>query len=239
MPDLTISPLTPDRWLALEDLFGKAGASNGCWCMYWRLGPRYHERPRQENKHDLQRLAASDRAPGLLAFDGETCAGWCEVAPRSELGWLAHARHLRPVDDLPVWSVPCFFIRRSHRGRGVMAALIEAAVGAAAAAGAPALEAYPVDTSVPCHTGNLYTGVASAFAQQGFEVVARRKPDRPIMRKHLRPPAQAGPAGGLRAGDARAHPAGQAAAAPMTPGAPGGLHQQAVATATASSRETG
>ena len=26
----TILPLTPDLWPALEDLFGKSGASNGC-----------------------------------------------------------------------------------------------------------------------------------------------------------------------------------------------------------------
>ncbi|HEY1322744.1 MAG TPA: GNAT family N-acetyltransferase [Streptosporangiaceae bacterium] len=189
MTDLFISPLTTERWPALEDLFGKAGASNGCWCMYWRLGPRYYQRPRQNNRRDLQRLAASSRAPGLLAFDGEICAGWCEVAPRAELGWLAHARHLQPVDDLPVWSVPCFYIRRTHRGQGVTGALIEAAVEVAGAAGAPALEAYPVDTSVPGHTGNLYTGIASSFAQHGFEVVARRKPDRPVMRRYLTRPA--------------------------------------------------
>ena len=33
---LTIRPLTPDLWPALEDLFGETGACNGCWCMYWR-----------------------------------------------------------------------------------------------------------------------------------------------------------------------------------------------------------
>jgi hypothetical protein len=43
---LTVRPLTPDLWPALEDLFGKSGASNGCWCMYWRLGPAYQRRPR-------------------------------------------------------------------------------------------------------------------------------------------------------------------------------------------------
>jgi GNAT superfamily N-acetyltransferase len=104
------------------------------------------------------------------------------VAPRAELQWLAHARHLQPVDDLPVWSVPCFYTRRTHRGRGVQDALIAAAIEAAADAGAPAIEAYPVDTAVPGHTGNLYTGIASTFARHGFEVVARRKQDRPVMR---------------------------------------------------------
>jgi GNAT superfamily N-acetyltransferase len=185
--DFTIRPLTSAEWPALEDLFGRSGASNGCWCMYWRIGPRYRDRPRADNKEDLQRLAASGRPPGLLAFDDDSgrAAGWCELAPRAELEWLARARYLEPVDDLPVWSIPCFYIRFSHRGQGVMGALIEAALPVAAAAGAPALEAYPVDTAVPGHSGNLFPGVAAAFARQGFQVVARRKPDRPVMRKVL------------------------------------------------------
>jgi GNAT superfamily N-acetyltransferase len=120
----------------------------------------------------------------LLACDGPVAAGWCELAPRASLGWLAHARYLQPADDLPVWSVPCFYVRRTHRRQGVMDALIAAAV-AAATAGAPALEAYPVDTAVPGHTRNLFPGTAPAFARHGFEVVARRKPDRPVMRRIL------------------------------------------------------
>ena len=54
-----------------------------------------------------------------------------------------------------------------------------------AAAGAPALEAYPVDTAVPGHTGNLFPGVASAIARHGFHELARRKPDRPLLRRDL------------------------------------------------------
>jgi GNAT superfamily N-acetyltransferase len=84
-----------------------------------------------------------------------------------------------------VWSLPCFYVRRTHRGQGVMGALIEAAIAVAASAGAPALEAYPVDTAVPGHTGNLFPGVASAFARHGFQVVTRRQPHRPVMRKIL------------------------------------------------------
>jgi len=67
----------------------------------------------------------------------------------------------------------------------VLDALIPAAVEAAASAGAPALEAYPVDTAVPGHTGNLFPGVASTFARHGFAEVARHKPDRPVMRRSL------------------------------------------------------
>jgi len=183
MADLTIKPLGPEQWPALEDLFGRAGASNGCWCMYWRIGPAYHNRPRADNKHDLRALALSGPPPGLLAFDGDTAVGWCELAPRADLTWLAASPLFKPVDDLPVWSIPCFYIRRTHRGQGVTGALIDAAVGAATAAGAPALEAYPVDTAAPGHTGNLFAGIASTFTGRGFTVVARPKPDRPIMRR--------------------------------------------------------
>jgi GNAT superfamily N-acetyltransferase len=178
-----VRPLSAENWPALEDLFGKAGASSGCWCMYWRIGPRYHDRPRAENKDDLRRLAGSAPSPGLLAFEADLAVGWCELAPRADLEWLDRVRHLRAGDDLPVWSVPCFYVRRAYRGTGVMESLIAAAIEAAAEGGAPALEAYPVDTSVPGHTRNLFPGVASVFARHGFEVVARHKPDRPVMRR--------------------------------------------------------
>jgi len=157
--------------------------------MYWRLGPRYHERPRAENKRELRNLAASGRPTGLLGFDGALAVGWCQLAPRADLAWLAHARYLGPVDDLAVWSVPCFFVRRSHRHQGMTVALIDAAAEVARGAGAPALEAYPIDTDVPRHTTNLFPGIASVFARCGFEVVARRRDDRPIMRKILRAPS--------------------------------------------------
>jgi GNAT superfamily N-acetyltransferase len=153
--------------------------------MYWRIGPVYHERPREQNRADLRRLTASGQPPGLLAFDRDVALGWSELAPRADLKWLAHARCLEPVDDLPVWSLACFYVRRTHRGMGVADALIAAAVQVAAAAGAPAIESYPVDTGVPSHTHNLFPGTASAFARHGFTVVARRKPDRPVMRRSL------------------------------------------------------
>jgi len=153
--------------------------------MYWRIGPRYRDRPRADNQDDLRRLAESTESPGLLALDGDRAAGWCELAPRADLEWLASSRYLRSDDSVPVWSVPCFYVRRSHCGQGVTGALISAAIDAATRAGAPALEAYPVDTSVPGHTRNLFPGVASTFSRHGFEVVARHKPDRPVMRKAM------------------------------------------------------
>lgn len=183
---LTVRPLTPDVWPALEDLFGKGGAGNGCWCMYWRIGPEYAKRPREKNRRALRRIVKHGPPPGLLAFDGERAVGWCALTPRDDLAWLNRKHALEPVDALPVWSISCFYVRRGYRRQGVMSALIAAALKAAKRADAPALEAYPVDTARPDSTSNVFTGTASAFRRAGFKTVARRLPSRPIMRHDLK-----------------------------------------------------
>lgn len=113
--NLTIHQLTPDRWPALEDLFGKGGASNGRWCMYWRIGSAYHKRPREENRHAFCEIVADGPPPGLLAYDGERAVGWRQLTPRADLLWLARARFFEKVDDLPVWAISCFYVRRGCR----------------------------------------------------------------------------------------------------------------------------
>jgi GNAT superfamily N-acetyltransferase len=183
---LTIRPLTPSLWPALEHLFGRGGASNGCWCMYWRIGPEYHKRPREQNKSALRRIVKKGPPPGLLAFDGDRAIGWCQLTPRQALSWLNRRPAFQPVDNVPAWSLSCFYIRRGYRRRGVMKALIIEALKAAKRAHAPAVEAYPVDTAQPGSTSNIFTGTASTFRRLGFRIVARPKPSRPIMRHDLK-----------------------------------------------------
>jgi len=142
---LAIRPLTPDLWPALEDLFGKAGASNGCWCMYWRIGSLYRQRPRERNKAAFRRIVKRGPPPGLLAFDGDKAVGWCQLTPRDDLLWLDRGRALGRVDEVPVWSISCFYVRRAYRRKGVTAALIAGALKAAKRARAPSVEAYPWD----------------------------------------------------------------------------------------------
>jgi GNAT superfamily N-acetyltransferase len=183
---LTVRPLTPDLWLDLEDLFGPHGASNGCWCMYWRIGSAYAKRPREKNKRDFRRVVKNGPPPGLIAFDGDLAVGWCQLTPRADLPRLETGRFTPRVDEKPVWSLSCFYVRRGHRKKGVMAALIKEAIKVAKRAKAPALEVYPVDVRAPTATGNLYTGVASTLERAGFKTVARPAAHRPIMRHDLK-----------------------------------------------------
>ncbi len=187
---LTFRPLTSELWPAFVDLFGKYGACNGCWCMYWRIGSLYNKRSRDLNKRAFHRIVNAGPPPGLLAFAGDLAVGWCQLTPRSDLPWLDRTRTLQPVDDVPVWSVSCFYIRPGYRRSGVMSALIEAAVKAARRSRAIALEAYPVDTDRPGSSANVFTGTAGAFSRAGFKPVARRAPHRPIMRYELKVPRE-------------------------------------------------
>jgi GNAT superfamily N-acetyltransferase len=183
-PELTIRPLTPDLWPALVDLFGEKGACSGCWCMYWRVGSEYRKRPAEQNKRDFRRIIEQGPPPGLIAFDGDLPVGWCQLTPREALPWLDRTWRVRRVDNVPVWSISCFYVRKGYRRRGISRALIAAALKAAKRAKAPALEAYPLDGALsPSSTS---TGYASTFTRAGFKVVARRTREKPIMRHTLK-----------------------------------------------------
>ena len=148
--------------------------------MYWRIGAAYRARPAAQNRRDFAAIVRCGPPPGLVAFAGELAVGWCQVTPRSEMAQLERHPRLAPVDDSPVWSLTCFYVRKGWRRRGVTYALVEAALKRAERAGAPALEVYPLDRRyTPSATS---TGVVSQFAKLGFEIVARRSPARPVMR---------------------------------------------------------
>jgi GNAT superfamily N-acetyltransferase len=181
-----IAPLTPDLWPQLEELFGPVGACNGCWCMYWRIGSAYTQRPRDANKKDFKAVVKRGPAPGLLAFEGDKAVGWVQVTPRAALPGLDRARFTKAVDDTPVWSVSCFYVRKGYRGKGVSKALIDAAIAFAKKQKAPALEAYPMTTSgEKKSSSSIYTGSTSSFAKAGFKTVAKPAEHRPTMRLDL------------------------------------------------------
>ncbi len=182
----TVRPLTPDLWPQLEELFGAVGACNGCWCMYWRIGSAYTERPRDENRKAFRAIVKKGPPPGLLVFDRDVAVGWAQVTPRASLAGLDRGRFTKKVDDVPVWSLSCFYIRKGRRGQGISTALIDAAIAYAKKVKAPALEAYPMKAEGKRSNAGMYTGAASSFEKAGFRIVAEPAPHRPTMRLDLR-----------------------------------------------------
>jgi GNAT superfamily N-acetyltransferase len=181
---LQFRPLTQDRWPDLEALFGERGACGGCWCMFWRLGrSQFDAQKGAGNRKGFKRLVASGRVPGILAYDGEAPVGWCAVEPREEYTRLERSRVLAPIDDTPVWSVTCLFVRRDYRRCGVSIELLRAAVAHVKRQGGQVVEGYPVEPAGgQTADAFAYTGLASAFRQAGFTEAARGSPSRPIMR---------------------------------------------------------
>ena len=192
-PELRIHPLTPDRFADLERLFGPRGACAGCWCMWWRLPRAQWEAGKGEgNRRGLETYVRGGAIPGLLAYDGEAPVGWVAVEPRAAYPRLARSRSLAPVDERPVWSITCFFVARSHRGRGVTRALVEAAAAHARTHGAPALEAYPVDSRARLGDAFLYTGARLDVRGARVRGGGAPEPDAPARAAPAqRPPASA------------------------------------------------
>jgi len=185
LPALDFQPLTPDRWGDLTSLFGPRGACAGCWCMFWRLPRKEFEHGQGEgNRRALRRLVASGRVPGIMAYDGGAAVGWCSIEPRERFAALERSRALRRIDDAPVWSVTCFFVKRGYRRRGMAVALLEAAVAHAAAHGAQLVEGYPIEPrSKTLADAFAWNGPIAVFRAAGFSEAGRGATGRPIMRR--------------------------------------------------------
>jgi GNAT superfamily N-acetyltransferase len=170
-----IVPLTPKRWDAVAGLFGEGGDPKSCWCMFWRLRSKeWSLGNAREVRDGLHRLVDEDRdpAPGLLALRGDRAVGWVSLGPRQDFQRLEHSRVRPRIDDLDVWSIVCFVVSKTERGRGLTTELLNAATAYAIKHRAPGLEAYPVDPGdgrVPPALG--YTGLLSTFEAAGFKVV--------------------------------------------------------------------
>ena len=189
---LDIRPLTADTWPDLAALFEQGGDPKWCWCQFYRVrGLDWSNSSADGNRDRLATLTRDGPPTGLVGYRDGRAVGWVSLAPRPAYDRLTRAKVLAPVDDRPVWSIVCFVVSRSARGRGVARALLDGAIAWARAEGATILEAYPSDVKgrkVPA--ANLYHGSLSMFEDAGFEVVARRQfnkatPVRPIVRLDL------------------------------------------------------
>ena len=174
---MDITPVTPERWNDLVDLFERKGPrggtpmTDGCWCMWWRQRTGSRER----NKRAMQALVREGREPGLLGYESGVPVGWVSVGRREEFGQLVRSRTYRPVDeDEGVWSIVCFYVHPTAKRRGVATALVRPAVEHALARGAWAVEACASDPGD-------YMGPRQLFEQHEF-VAVRNAGKRTVMR---------------------------------------------------------
>jgi ribosomal protein S18 acetylase RimI-like enzyme len=194
--ELRIVPAQDAPFADVEAVFGTRGDPAHCWCQWYKIpGSDWRGIGDEALRDRLEaQLETSGTGPGLLAYDGDTPAGWCAVEPRPALVRLPHSRIIAggtphpDFDDPGIWAVTCFVVPRAHRRRGVARALADAAVAYARQHGARILEGYAVDPAARAKTpaNELFHGTVTMFENAGFIEVARPKPDRAIMQVRLR-----------------------------------------------------
>jgi GNAT superfamily N-acetyltransferase len=185
-----IEPASAEAFALVEHALTGGGDGGSCWCRFL-LGTRsaFDAASRDEKRAALRdELAAAAVAPALVATVDGAGAGWVRVAPRTAQAGVLRTRVVRggsnePADAADVWAVTCFVIRREHRGTGLAAALLDAAVAHAEAHGARVIEGYPVDRAArpEASSAELWHGTAGLFARAGFTETARPAPARPVM----------------------------------------------------------
>jgi GNAT superfamily N-acetyltransferase len=170
---VTVRPVTPADWGAIETLFGEKGACGGCWCMSWRvprLGKVWEELKGEPNRASLRRLVMAGEQHAMLAFAEGAPVGWCSFGPRGDFPRLETVRAFRHYWSPQTWSISCFYIHPRWRRRGVAGLLLEAATARAFELGAREVEGYPLEWKKgPAPAAFAYTGVPALFAAAGYE----------------------------------------------------------------------
>jgi GNAT superfamily N-acetyltransferase len=161
--------------------------------MFWRLekGERFDALKGERLRERFRAGVLDGRIQGVLAYDDGVPVGWATFGPRMSFARLQRSPSLACADAERVWSVPCFFVRREHRGRGVARALLEAGVSEMRRRGVSLVEGYPVKPSAsgaPTPAAFAYTGTRSLFAAAGFQAERATKGySRLRVRRVLRP----------------------------------------------------
>jgi GNAT superfamily N-acetyltransferase len=169
-------PVTPDRFEDFADVVNPNRRATHCWCLSHRLTTREVADLGGTGEHARERamraLCQREHPPGVVTYLDGVPVGWCNIGPRAEITRLARSKLMPPTDDLPVWSIVCVVVRSGYRRRGVIQHLLEGAVAYAAAHGAPAVEAHPVDPGGRRMDLTMaFVGTRSMFERAGFEVL--------------------------------------------------------------------
>ena len=170
----TVHPVTPDRFDDFADVVNPNRRSTHCWCVPHRLRQaEVDELADGDRELAMRALCERELPPGVATYADGIPVGWANVRPRADIPVLVHSRKIRPLDDLNVWSIVCLVIRGGHRKQGYTTRPIEGAVEHAAAHGAPAGEAYPVEPRRRMDTTMAFVGTRAMFEKVGFEVIGR------------------------------------------------------------------
>ena len=176
---LEIRPLAPSRVADVRTVLASTFGSQ-CWDLFFRFtdeqgqaaGIAGKKTPEllARRKEVLAKLARRKRgSAGLVAYSDGEPVGYISLGPRSDYPGVEKMRSTSPVDDVPVWVIPCITVRQGYRGKGVAIAMIRATVLYATEKGAVAVEGYARPDGKRIHDGSAHMGTESMFRRAGFK----------------------------------------------------------------------
>lgn len=187
MNAIEIKPLTNERKREYLHFFDKKAFTDnprwaGCYCFFPYHDPgrmRWPERSGEENRNAICARIENGTAMGYLAYVDDEVVGWCNAAPR---------RLYPMLEDEPAaaealtGTIFCFIVAPQFRGRGVAAALLDAACSGMAAQGLKIVEARPVKNATTAAANHL--GPLALYLAAGFSIVREDK-DEAYVHKRL------------------------------------------------------
>ena len=191
-----VHPVTKERWADLVELFDRPIVRT-CFCMFYRKTGS-GTGAGVENRQAMKALVDGGSVPGLIGYEDGVPVAWVSLGPREDYAKLRRSPIMKPVDDRPVWSIVCFFVDPTARGRGLSERMLQAAVDYARSCGARLVEGYPVDRPQRSDPDVMFFGAKSMYDRAGFREVARRRPRRPVVRRALRPERSVTPLKAIR-----------------------------------------
>lgn len=183
--EMRFEPLCKNNWDKFVRLFGERGACGNCWCMSFRLRKAEFEKGKllNGNKRAMKRLVWGNKPTGLLGIYRGEAVAWCALAPREDFTRLENSRVHKRIDDEQVWSIPCFFVDKKFRRKGVSVAMLKGILAYAKEERIKILEAYPtIPTQGRLPDAFAWIGLYKSFKKAGFKIVDRTSKNRPMVR---------------------------------------------------------
>ena len=190
--------LDESTWPDFERLFARHGVPSYCWCYYYqREVSREREMKelglaekdmRDHNRRRKKALVAAGRAHGVLVYSAGSPVGWCAYGPSDEYPRVDRGRFYKklnlPEGKQKLWRIVCMVVDKEHRGKGVAAVALKAAIASIRRQGGGVVEAYPL-VSKKGGSQSLWFGTVGMFEREGFTHVAPLGSSR-LMRKLVR-----------------------------------------------------
>jgi GNAT superfamily N-acetyltransferase len=185
---LTFEAVTKDNWDKFSALFGIRGACANCWCMFYRLKPAEFKEGKvnEINKNRMKELIWQGKQVGIIAIHEGQAIAWCAFAPREDYIKLENSRVHKRIDDKAVWSIPCFFIDKKFRRKGISVALLKGVIEYAKKNKIRIIEAYPtIPTVTSLPDSFVWIGLYKSFERAGFRIVDHKSKSRPMVRYYI------------------------------------------------------